>query len=363
MSLAVVGWGSIIFVLNESTTFLFPQLLLLTLETSLGLMIGIFGLAAFVVTSRNAHREFASEQETLTTERSLSQEPSIASNPTIAAARSAQAGNIFQLIFIISLLGLFELQQQPYLIQDPLLFPANEFLLFVGGLWLTFCMLLIAKLDIRLSLLYQIERHRAAVVAQERTTFRRSEYISEESVVAFRTPITILFKRGYVWLFVLIVGLGQLAAAVLLGRSTPFFWPVLVILSTFIILPISVSILISLLRQHQTIHITPDGLRVEERTSLIMKSEKFIAWQEAQLFACYRIPSLIFGRKAIVSYELSSSRMVVTWRWIVDSQSLLADWKPLLSTNEYHHQMQALVDLITARTGLELHDLSQEMTP
>lgn len=99
---------------------------------------------------------------------------------------------------------------------------------------------------------------------------------------------------------------------------------------------------------------TPYGLTWKQ--SIQTKS---IAWQEARLFACYRVPSLYLGRKMIETYELSGPNQVVQWMRVVDVRPPFAVWQPVLSMDEYQGQMQALCELITARTGLQLYDLSE----
>jgi hypothetical protein len=100
---------------------------------------------------------------------------------------------------------------------------------------------------------------------------------------------------------------------------------------------------------------TQDGL-----TSVNGFQTKQISWQEARLFASYQTPRL-FGRKTMITYELSGSSKVVQWTRVMDTHSPLTIWRPLLPTNEYQRRMQELCELVTAKTGLQLHSLGQEM--
>jgi hypothetical protein len=99
---------------------------------------------------------------------------------------------------------------------------------------------------------------------------------------------------------------------------------------------------------------TPYGL-----TSVQGIQTKSIAWQDARLFACYRVPGFYFGSKMIVTYELSGPGQVVQWTRVVDVRPPFAVWQPVLPMEEYQRQMEALCELITARTGLQLYDLSE----
>ena len=86
---------------------------------------------------------------------------------------------------------------------------------------------------------------------------------------------------------------------------------------------------------------------------------KQISWQEARLFASYQTPRL-FGRKTMITYELSGSSKVVQWTRVIDVHSPFAIWQPLLPMDEYQQQMQKLCELITKKTGLPLHDLNKK---
>lgn len=85
----------------------------------------------------------------------------------------------------------------------------------------------------------------------------------------------------------------------------------------------------------------------------------FVSWQEARLFACYKLPGLLSGYTSTVIYELSSPSKVVRWNWMRSPQSLLTILETQLSTDVYHQQMQTLCELVMAKTGLPLYDLSQ----
>lgn len=84
-----------------------------------------------------------------------------------------------------------------------------------------------------------------------------------------------------------------------------------------------------------------------------------ISWREARLFAIngiygakkYQYPSV---------YELSSANEVIRWTWMrPNSARVLFFAKPTVSKEEYDRQMQAMLSLIAARTGLSLYDLRE----
>ncbi len=83
-----------------------------------------------------------------------------------------------------------------------------------------------------------------------------------------------------------------------------------------------------------------------------------MAWHEARLFACYPRSDLWHTRVSMV-YELSSATDVVSWSWVQRRVPLSNQPLPLVSLAEHHAQVQALCDLVVARTGLPLYDLSK----
>ncbi|MBA2286061.1 MAG: hypothetical protein H0W02_11295 [Ktedonobacteraceae bacterium] len=83
-----------------------------------------------------------------------------------------------------------------------------------------------------------------------------------------------------------------------------------------------------------------------------------VAWHEARLFACYPRPNLWRTHVSMV-YELSSATDVVSWSWVQRRVPLSNQPLPLVSFAEHHTQVQALCDLVAARTGLPLYDLSK----
>lgn len=81
-------------------------------------------------------------------------------------------------------------------------------------------------------------------------------------------------------------------------------------------------------------------------------------WHEARLFACYYSPNF-FSNKTIITYELSSSTQVVTWKWILEDAGWKATAEPTTTFEEHQAQMQALCEIVVAKTGLRLYDLDR----
>jgi hypothetical protein len=79
--------------------------------------------------------------------------------------------------------------------------------------------------------------------------------------------------------------------------------------------------------------------------------DETVSWEEARLFAITR------GRHATLSYELSSSQARADWIWVRPGTFRARLYEPTIPQYEYDRQMEALLALIAAKTGLPLNDL------
>lgn len=121
----------------------------------------------------------------------------------------------------------------------------------------------------------------------------------------------------------------------------------LVISLPVIILPIPVVPFAFFLRSKRSIVVTAHGLRVKDAGGV-----HYVPWSAARLFAIYK------GKKdaSLTYYELSSAKDIVRWEWTRKFRKLKTE-VPNVSMDEYNSQMQALLSLIAAKTGLPLYDL------
>ncbi len=108
------------------------------------------------------------------------------------------------------------------------------------------------------------------------------------------------------------------------------------------------------------IEVTEEGL-----TTLYYGSTHTIRWDEARTFATYKTyDSRWFASftnqytRTKETYELSNERIIVRW----SKQSYMAAFQriePALTPMEYARLLQALNQLVAAKTGLPLYDLDQ----
>jgi hypothetical protein len=106
----------------------------------------------------------------------------------------------------------------------------------------------------------------------------------------------------------------------------------------------------------QRIEVTPEGVAVRDGWSSNRQQvhTQVILWHEARLFA-------LRGGKpgaSTIRYELSGPTTVVTFRRILQPH-FWSRFQPAQPFGDYQAQMDALLALISARTGLALHDVRQ----
>ena len=180
---------------------------------------------------------------------------------------------------------------------------------------------------------------------------------------ALSLPTTI--KQGMSKRFVLFGVVEMLVVVVLVGGyliyssmrnhlSSGFFIVIGLFLAFFLIMTGVAFAMIS--RQlSQQLDITEDGL-----TSRYMGIVSSIRWDEATLFATYAA----FGAqksKAVSTYELSGTNSMVKWTWYkYKGRNSFMSIRPTNPIDEYNRQMQALLSLVVARTGLPLYDLRRD---
>jgi hypothetical protein len=81
------------------------------------------------------------------------------------------------------------------------------------------------------------------------------------------------------------------------------------------------------------------------------RTKQAVPWEDAWLFAITR------GRHATLNYEVASSLASVPWTWVRPGTISAYLFEPTVPQYEYDLQMEALLGLIAAKTGLPLNDL------
>ena len=136
-----------------------------------------------------------------------------------------------------------------------------------------------------------------------------------------------------------------------LPQSIVFILAGILLIATLLFCGLLIALIYA--RGREQITVTEHGLI---KVGLLRKVHS-VSWQEARLFAI----DGMYGAKKYphpIVYELSSAFDVVRWAWMRRSNRRVIFFaQPTVSAEEYERQMQALLSLIAARTGLPLYDL------
>jgi hypothetical protein len=204
-----------------------------------------------------------------------------------------------------------------------------------------------------------IEQRRFAAVQGDRALLAAEQPTANAAAVRLPLTITLGYSKAFVlWTMGGVVLMALLFAGVIsLSNIGPLFLTshrLLLFLVIFSILAVNglafLFVIVFSGLGRQQIEVTEHGLytRYAGRTGRVM-------WEEARLFALY---CTFRAQKsgAVLAYELSSPRDIVRWTW-VQRKTYSLGLKPTLPLDEYNRQMQVLLSLIAARTGLPLYDL------
>lgn len=153
----------------------------------------------------------------------------------------------------------------------------------------------------------------------------------------------ILFVTGILWLW--LVGLFE-SVAFGWGLSGSFLWLALIVFTVFTIL---VGLLLLMGGAHCLV-VSEEGLCVH----IGLKHSPLLRWEEARLFA---IPTGRLRVRPPIQYELSNSASILRWPWVRRGSLSWLNLTPELAWADYERQMEALLSVIAARTGLLLYDL------
>jgi hypothetical protein len=194
----------------------------------------------------------------------------------------------------------------------------------------------------------------------------------EPDTASLLLPITIKLRPKKGCFLLIIECIGAVLLMAMISFAGFFTWFTLVLSYPFLLFPdqqlnffvfflivcepalvIVFAMLISPLGRQQ-IKVTEGGLAARNgiQTSRVL-------WHEARLFAMYGT----FGaqkNRAAITYELSSARDIVHWTWVL-RKTYWVGLEPAIPHDEYNRQVQALLSLVSAKTGLPLYDLREDL--
>lgn len=176
-----------------------------------------------------------------------------------------------------------------------------------------------------------------------------------------RASTRVIVALGIIFgvIFVLIsAAIGFLIASSQAGHSTALHVSILALVAIVVIAAFTTVLLVVLVRQNmfrQKITFTEHGVIMLSSSSQV----RSISWHDVRLFICDTPAGLvqINKQRLPLTFQIASANEVVQWNWVRRSK---LSKPPFGNTREeYNQQMQRLLSLITARTGLPLYDLSK----
>jgi hypothetical protein len=192
----------------------------------------------------------------------------------------------------------------------------------------------------------RLERRRQAAARGSSATTRLATEQLSPRTVPLALPVVIGIKAKWTlkliawpWVALLVIGASASEALDHGVWDIRFFLALLGALGTGVFFS-------HLFTGERQIEVTDDQLTVR-----VGGLEETVPWEEARLFA------ITSGRHATVNYELSSSQARAPWTWVRPDTFSARLFEPTISQYEYDCQMEALLALVAAKTGLPLHDL------
>jgi|GEM_PF-5378876 hypothetical protein len=111
--------------------------------------------------------------------------------------------------------------------------------------------------------------------------------------------------------------------------------------------------------KYRHILVTEEGMIQQTGLVGLPPTYHFISWKNARLLAICDA-SGIKKNAHMLFFEMADAHTTIHWRWIrFHNKHTLPFAPPAILPEEYDRQMQALLSLIVARTGLPLYDLRQ----
>jgi len=212
----------------------------------------------------------------------------------------------------------------------------------------------------------RIERRRLAAAAGDRSVLAVEQPLANPAALPLLYTITLRLSKESI---LVLIGLALVFAALMAGVfawlndgflfiSPDRFHTFLVlfaITASFMVIALLALFLSPFGRQR--VEVTEQGLSARYGVQ-----KGAVRWEEARLFAMYNTWGAQKSGSSI-TYELSSATEIARWNWVQRPNRFRMSLVPIVPSDDYHLQMQALNGLIVARTGLPLYDLRAEPAP
>jgi hypothetical protein len=206
----------------------------------------------------------------------------------------------------------------------------------------------------------RIEQRRFAIIQGDQTALAVEQ--PRPNVASMRLPLTIKVRYTKEFVF-LLTGILLLVALYIAGTFSwigPWFFTSNALLYFLIVFFLCATLFGTLMffllfsrAGRQQVEVTEHGIKAWYGGKVAT-----VRWEEARLLAMYNA----FGAQkngAAITYELSSARDIARWTWVW-RRTYLPGREPTVSLDEHNRQMQELLALVQAKTGLPLYDLRHE---
>ncbi|HEX6477824.1 MAG TPA: hypothetical protein VF043_03190 [Ktedonobacteraceae bacterium] len=204
----------------------------------------------------------------------------------------------------------------------------------------------------------RVERRRQRAAQGDQTLLAKEQPGVDQKALSL--PFTIGTRTSRKYLFAVMGFLGLLAVLAIVlyifsDNSTQssldhFLYSLLPFMAIAVVVIGVLFAVVLFWRGRQEIEVTESGL-VTRFGGRVSKMD----WNEAHLFAVYGVSGARNSGLAS-TYELSSANKIVRWIW-VQRENYNLHLAPAVSRDEYNRQMEGLVSLVAAKTGLPLYDL------
>jgi hypothetical protein len=240
-----------------------------------------------------------------------------------------------------------------------LLNPYSSFILFFAPAYVVLIIIIsVTGLIARSRRWKRLDQLRLRALQGDQTMLAREQPVA--NAFALPIPATIRLRsksKVYLILFVFFALIVVVTVTGAIAASPHLSTTALLVLIFAIIFGIVVAAVVSIIIYKLTWERTVYEIEVTE-SGITTKYRGFsthINWNKARLFA------FSDGNKRVLprTYELDSDNAVVRWIWIPRNMYRAFSFEPAMSYEEYSQRMQALLDLISAKTGLPLYDLGE----
>ena len=269
-----------------------------------------------------------------------------------ALRRAALAALILGIVFLFGLvvLGLQVFTGQAAH-QNILFLILRLILLLFGMVWVGFLLFR--------SLRVYVNKRRTRALQGDQSLLAASQPVPDQNALSFPTTIQFRLRRGYSMAMLGLISVVVLVLIYSTGYPFPLTIPVLAtslatVLATFLIQLLIITTIIVIIYLDLRIQMEYD-LEVNEHGLSVIHGNVRTAvnWSDARLFAV-NDPKKPKRPKV---YELATRETIARWMWLPPGRTFFSALKPTLPLEEYHQKMQALLQLIEAKTHLPLYDI------